>query len=165
MSPLTVAAYLAGLPPESRKELARVRSVIRKNLPAGYQEALVKGMIVYQVPLARYPDTYNGHPLWYVALAVTKGYSSLYLMNVYGTPALARRLAEGFQAAGKKLNMGKACIRFRTADDLALEVVGELVASTPLERFVEVAKAVRRRSPGAKRTPGRSASKRGVSAG
>ena len=140
-----VAEYLTQLPLECRKELERVRSVIRKHLPTGYEETLVKGMIVYEVPLRYYPDTYNGHPLWYAALGANKAYLSLHLMTIYGDAALARRRRDGFQAAGKKLDMGKACIRFRAANDLALDVVGEVVASTPLERFVEIAKAARRR--------------------
>lgn len=100
---------------------------------------------MYQVPLKRYADTYNGHPLWYVALASEKSHLSLHLMPVYGDKRLARRLADGFQAAGKKLDMGKACIRFKTADDLALDVVGQIVAAIPPERWVQIAQDARRR--------------------
>jgi hypothetical protein len=119
--------------------------VVRRNLPAGYEEALSGKLLVWQVPLEAYPDTYNGHPLWYTALASQKNYLSLYLMNAYGNPALARLLREGFKAAGKKLDMGKSCVRFRAADDLALDVVGEVVASTPMGRYITLAKSVRRK--------------------
>lgn len=148
MTPKTapaVAAYIAKLPAARRQELERVRSVVRKHLPAGYEETLARGMIVYEVPLAKYADTYNGHALWYAALAAEKNYLSLHLMTVYGSPALAQRLRDGFNAASKKLDMGKACIRFHTADELALDTIAEVVASTPLERFVAIAKAARRR--------------------
>jgi hypothetical protein len=140
-----VIDFLARLPDVRRKELQIVRSVLRKHLPAGYEETLTKGMIVYEVPLRRYADTYNGHPLWYAVLGSGKNYLTLYLMPVYGSPVLAGRLRDGFKAAGKKLDMGKACIRFRAADDLALDTVGEIVASTPLERFVSMVKAAQRR--------------------
>lgn len=140
-----VVAFLASLPTERRRDVERVREEIRRNLPAGYEEVISKQMLVYQVPLERYPDTYNGHPLWYVALASEKSYLSLHLMPVYGDARLAKKLADGFQAAGKKLKMGKACIRFKAADDLALDVVGQIVAAIPLERWVEFAQAVRRR--------------------
>jgi len=100
-------------------------------------------MLVYQVPLARYSDTYNGHPLWYVALASEKSYLSLHLMRIYGDPAMAKRLRDGFRAAGKKLDMGKACVRFKTADDLPLDVIADVVSSTPLERWVAIARAAR----------------------
>ena len=145
MTPKTVAIFLANLPADRRTEVERVRDVVRRHLPAGYEEACSKDMLVYQVPLARYPDTYNGRPLWYVAIGSEKAYLSLHLMRVCGDPTQAQRLEDGFRTAGKKLEMGKACIRFRTADDLALNVIGELVASTPMERWVEIARSARRR--------------------
>jgi uncharacterized protein DUF1801 len=141
----TVAAYLAQLPPARRTELERVRAVILRHLPPGYEETLTGGMIVYVVPLARCPDTYNGQPLWYAGLAAPKSSLSLYLMAVYGCDELEDKLRDGFAAAGKKLDLGKSCLRFQKADDLALDTVGKIVASTPLERFVARAQAARRR--------------------
>ena len=140
-----VAAHLAALPADRRREVERVRDVILRHLPDGYEEAVVRGLLVYQVPLARYPDTYNGHALWYVGLGSPKSYLSLHLMSVYADPGHARRLRDGFKAAGKQLDMGKSCIHFRRADDLPLDVIGELVGAVPLERWVAVAKAARRR--------------------
>jgi hypothetical protein len=140
-----VADFIAKLPAERRREIERVREEIRQHLPAGYEEVVSKNMLVYQVPLEQYSDTYNGHPLWYVALASEKSYLSLHLMPVYGDSGVAKRLADGFRAAGKRLDMGKACIHFRTADDLALDVVGQIVASIPPDRWVKIAQAARRR--------------------
>ena len=91
------------------------------------------------------PDTYNGHPLWYAALGSGKSYLSLHLMTVYAHEPLAERLRAGFKAAGKKLDMGKACIHFQTADDLALDTIGTIVASVPLEKYVAIAQAAWRR--------------------
>jgi len=147
----TVTEFLASLPAERRPEVERVRTVVRKHLPAGYEEVISKNMLVYQVPLARYADTYNGHPLWYAALASEKTCLSLHLMPVYGDKALARRLEDGFRRAGKKLDMGKACIHFRTGDDLALDVIGDIVASIPVDRWVEIAQAARRRPRASRR--------------
>jgi hypothetical protein len=140
-----VDAFLVGLPAERRAEVERVREVVKRNLPAGYEEVVSKNMLVYQVPLERYSDTYNGHPLWYIALASEKSYLSLHLMPVYGDNGLAERLADGFRAAGKRLDMGKACIHFRTADDLALDAIAEIVGTIPLDRWIEIAQAARRR--------------------
>jgi Domain of unknown function (DU1801) len=126
-------------------EVEWVRALICQHLPAGYQEAVGKRMLIYQVPLARYSDTYNGRPLWYVALASEKSYLSLHLMSIYGSPELTQRLKDGFRAAGKKLDMGKACIRFKAADELSLDVIGAIVAALSLERWVEIARAARRR--------------------
>jgi hypothetical protein len=141
----TVASFLASLPAERRPEVERVRDAVRRSLPAGYEEVISKNMLVYQVPLEHYADTYNGHPLMYVALASEKSYLSLHLMPIYGSTVLAERLAEGFRAAGKKLDMGKACIHFKKADDLALDVIGEIVATIPPDRWVQIAQAARRR--------------------
>ena len=132
----TVAAYLKELPPERRTVVAAVRGVIRRNLPPGYREGMNWGMICYEIPLARYPDTYNGQPLAYAALAAQKKYFALYLHGCYADPAQARRLRDGFRRAGKKVDMGKSCLRFRKLDDLPLDVIGEVVASTPVESLI-----------------------------
>ena len=144
-NPRTVASFLATLPPARATELSRVRDVILQYLPPGYEEVVQKDMLVYQVPLGDYPDTYNGQPLWYAALAAPKSYLTLHLMTVYGSPTLAKQVEDGFRAAGKKLNIGKACIRFQTADDLALDVIGRAVAAVPMDRWVDIAKAAKRR--------------------
>lgn len=138
-------SVFAKVPAERRRELDKVSAVIRRHLPAGYEEAVSGGCLVWQVPLAAYPDTYNGHPLWYAALAAQKNHLSLHLLCAYGDPALAQRLKDGFRAAGKRLDMGKACIRFKAADDLALDVVGDVVSRVPMARYVAAAKAVRRK--------------------
>jgi len=144
-SPSTVSAFVGSLPAQRRAEVEQVLRTVRRHLPAGYEEVVSKGMVVYQVPLERYPDTYNGHPLWYVCLASEKSYLSLHLMPVYGDKALATRLDEGFRAAGKKLRMGKACIHFDKADELALDVIGEIVAMISVDRWVQIAQTARRR--------------------
>jgi hypothetical protein len=140
-----ITEFLAAQSPERRRELSQVRDCIIRNLPRGYEESLVGKILAYQVPLAEYPDTYNGQPLWYVGLAAQKHYFSLYLMCAYGSPDLLRRLKDGFKAAGKKLDMGKSCIRFKSADDLPLDVIGELVASIPMKRWIAFARAARER--------------------
>ena len=83
-SATSVDEYLAELPPDRRAAISRVREIILKNLPDGYVEEMRWGMISYGVPLERFPDTYNGQPLMYAALASQKRYMSLYLTNVYG---------------------------------------------------------------------------------
>jgi Domain of unknown function (DU1801) len=132
----TVSAYLADLPPDRRKVLAAVRSVIRKNLPRGYRESMGYGMICYSVPLKRYPDTYNGQPLCYAALAAQKNYYALYLMSVYGDTRRSKAFRSAFGKAGKKLDMGKSCVRFKTLNDLPLDVISREIASTPVDAFI-----------------------------
>lgn len=94
------------------------------------------GMIGWYVPLETFPDTYNGQPLGLAALASQKQYMSLYLNNVYGDPEMEAGFREKYAASGKKLNMGKSCVRFRRLDDLALDVIGETIATTDLDGFL-----------------------------
>ena len=132
----TVAEYLDEQPDDRRKTLSTVRAVVRKHLPKGYRESMGYGMICYTVPIATYPDTYNGQPLCYAALAAQKQKCSLYLMNVYGDTATAKAFKEGFKKAGKKLDMGKSCVRFKTASDLPLDAIGQTIAATPMKEFI-----------------------------
>ena len=116
-----------------------------QNLPEGYEEAMRWGMICYEVPLAIYPKPYNGQPLSYAALAAQKNCYSLYLMSAYQDSGQERLLREGFARAGRKLDMGKSCVRFRGLEDLPLDVIGEAVAAHGPAEFVALHEAARRR--------------------
>jgi hypothetical protein len=142
----TPAGYLKSRPQGRRDAISAVRKTVQKNLPKGYEESMNFGMITWQVPLEVYPDTYNRQPLMYAALGSQKNHMAIYLCNVYGLPSLRAKLVAGFKAAGKKLDMGKACIRFRRLEDLSLEVIGRLVAATPMKAYVAFAKKIRARS-------------------
>jgi hypothetical protein len=142
----TVGEYIAGLPKEKADAVKAVRKVILAHLPNGYEETMSATGITYSIPLSRYPKTYNKQPLMYAALASRKNYCALYLMSAYGHAPHARALRDGFEAAGKKLDMGKSCIRFRSADDLELEVIGELIGSITPEKWIEVYEASRKRA-------------------
>ncbi len=141
----TVEEYFAELPVDRRAALAAVRQVILANLPDGYQEMMQFGMIGYVIPLERYPVTYNGQALQYAALSSQKNYMSLYLMNIYGDEAVERWFVEKYKASGKKLDMGKACVRFKSLQDLPIDLVGEAIALTPVARFIERYEASRKR--------------------
>ncbi len=139
----TVEEYLAELPPDRREAINAVRKVILDNLPTGYEEMMQFGMISYVIPLERYPVTYNKQPLQYAALASQKHYMSVYLMNVYGDPDSEQWFVEQYRASGKKLDMGKSCVRFKKLDDLPLDLIGRAVARTPVEAYIEVYEAAR----------------------
>jgi hypothetical protein len=132
----TVAAYLKELPAERRAVVSAVRDVVVKNLPKGYRESMAFGMITYDLPLERYRNTYNGQPLCYAALAAQKNHYSLYLMTAYGDPKQEKALKAAFGKAGKKLDMGKSCVRFKKLDDLPLEAIGKLIASVPPDAYI-----------------------------
>ena len=122
--------------------IAKVLAVVKKHLPKGYQEGMGYGMITYEVPLATYPDTANGQPLCYVGLAAQKNYNALYLM---ADEKQRKLLEEAFAKEGKKLDMGKSCLRFKSLDDLPLPAIGAVVASTPPDKVIAAAKAARKR--------------------
>ncbi len=136
----TVADWIAGLPENRRAVVNAVRDLVNRKLPKGYVETVSGGMLAWAVPVERYPDTYNGKPLLYAALGNTKQGLSLHLMSVYNEPKLARELREGFAKAGKRLDMGKACVRFRTLEDLHLPLIGRLLAAVPGAEFIRRAR-------------------------
>ena len=140
-----VEDYIAELPPERSEVVAAVRRVIRKHLPKGYVETMNWGMIAYEVPLSRYPDTYNGQPLMYLALAAQKNNYALYLTCVNSDKARESELRQAFLDAGKKQDMGKSCVHFRKIDDLPLPAIGRIIASTPVDAFIARYEASRRK--------------------
>lgn len=144
-SATTVEAYLAELPADRRAELEPVLAMVRKALPKGYAETMGWGMICWGIPLSVYPDTYNKQPLCYAALAAQKNYHTLYLMAVYADSAEERALREAFAAAGKKLDMGKCCVRFKRAADLDLPALKRAVASISPKQFIAMYEATRTR--------------------
>ena len=137
--------YLEGLPEDRREAVSAVRDVILERLPDGYAEEMRWGMISYEVPLAVAPDTYNGQPLMYAALASQKRHMAVYLSGVYADPGARRDFEEACRAAGKRMDMGKSCVRFRRLDDLPLDVVGDAVARYPVEAFIDLCRRARRR--------------------
>ena len=141
----TVQQYLDELPEERRAVVSAVRDIIVHHLPAGYQETMSWGMISYEIPLEQYRTTYNGQPLSYIALAAQKNYYALYLSGVYGDSEQERRLADAFRQAGKKLDMGKSCLRFRSLNDVPWEVIEHIVGSTSPEEYIAKYEAARQK--------------------
>ena len=139
----TVDAYLAELPSERRETATKLRALIRKHLPKGYAEAMTWGMPTYEVPLARYPDTYNKKPLAYVGFAAQKNKYSLYLMGVSEDSAQERKLRAAAAAMGVKLDMGKCCVRFGKLDQLPLDAIAGIVASMPVDDYIALHEAAR----------------------
>lgn len=134
----SVEEYLASLPEERREAVAAVRSAILANLPEGYEETMAYGMIAYVIPLSRYPNTYNGQPLGYAAIASQKNYVSVYLMGIYGDEGHAAWFRAEYEKRGKKLDMGKSCVRFKKMADIPLDLIGQAVARIPVEQYIEL---------------------------
>ena len=141
----TVDAYLAELPADRRAAIEAVRKVILANLDKDYEEGMTYGMIGYFVPHSVYPDGYHCDPkapLPYVNLASQKNHMSLYMMSIYGDSEHAKWFAEEWAKTGKKLDMGKSCIRFKRVEDLALDVIGKAIKRTPAKKYIAATKAI-----------------------
>jgi hypothetical protein len=134
-SATTVAEYLKELPLDRRKAISEVRKMIRANLPKGYKETMNWGMITYEIPLSRYPDTYNKKPLGYLALASQKNFMTLYLWGAYMDE---EKFKAEYRKTGKPLDMGKSCLHFKKVDDLALDFLAKNIASTPPEKLISL---------------------------
>ncbi|HEU4418515.1 MAG TPA: DUF1801 domain-containing protein, partial [Planctomycetota bacterium] len=139
----TVAEYLASLPADRREAITAVREVILKNLDKDYEETMQYGMISYAVSAGAFPADFPydpKHPLPFAALASQKEYMSVYLMGVYSDDGNehADWFRKSWAKAGKKLDMGKACVRFTRLEDVALDVLGEAIRRIPAKRYVEI---------------------------
>ena len=134
----TVEEYLAEQEPGRRESMETIRNLILEHLPPGFEEIMQFGMIGYVVPLERYPKTYNKQALQAFALASQKNYMSIYLMTVYGDTETAQWFEDEFRASGKKLNMGKCCVRFKKPDDLPLDLIGKAIAGISVDGFIEI---------------------------
>lgn len=139
----SIEQYLGELPDDRRAALEKVRATILKNLPDGIEESMNWGMITYEVPLSRYPETYNDQPLMLAALASQKRHMAVYLSGIYADEEAREKFEESYRATGKRLDVGASCVRFRKLDDLPLELIGEAVGKFPVEGFIEIYEAGR----------------------
>ena len=141
----TVAQYLAELPPERRAVVSSVRDFVNRHQPPGFVEGMAFGMIGWAIPLSRYPDTYNKQPLGNVGLAAQKNGYSLYLMGCYMDSAEDKALRAAYAKAGKKLDMGKSCLRFRDLEGLLLDAIAPVIANTSVDQFIARYEAAHRK--------------------
>ncbi len=153
----TAQKYLAELPPDRRAIIEAVRAVILKNLDPVFAEAMQYGMIAYVVPHSVYPPGYHCNPkdpLPFIGLASQKNYCSLYLGCAYG-PGREEKFRAAWAKTGKKLDMGKSCVRFKKVEDLALDVIAKVIRAETAKKFIayyeSVIKNTMRR--GAKKSP------------
>ena len=134
----TVDEYLEGHPPDRREVIEEVLAVIRENLPPGYEEGILWGMVCWYVPLDRYPNTYNGQPLGIASLAAQKRHYAVYL-SIYddGADELRQEFERRYRESGKRMDVGKSCVRFTKLEDLPLDVIAWAVSQTGVEEFIE----------------------------
>lgn len=139
----TVEDYLAELPADRFDAITEVRDAILTNLPEGLVEAMNWGMITYEVPLETFPDTYNKKPLMYAALASQKNHMAVYLSSIYGDPDLEEWFRSEYEATGKKMDIGKSCVRFKKLENLPVELIGEAISKVDLDAFLDMYRAAK----------------------
>ena len=135
-----VEEYLASLPEDRREAITAIRKVILKNLPKGYEEGIQWGMPSYFVPLSEYPSGYNcqpDQPLPFVGFASQKNHMAFYGFYIYMDDALKDRFIEDWKKTGKKLDMGKSCVRFKKLEDVPLKVIGDAVKRVPMKKYIK----------------------------
>ena len=146
----TVDDYLRELPPDRRAAIEAVRKVILKSLDKGFEEGMQYGMIGYYVPHRLFPAGYHcdpKQPLGFVCLGSQKNYMSVYLGPIYGDTKLRTWFEQAWAKAGKKLDAGKCCVRFKRVEDLALDVLGEAIRRVPLKAYLAAYEASRAEQP------------------
>ena len=136
----TVEQYLAELPEDRREALQAIRETILKNLPKGYEEGMQYGMIGYFVPHSVYPPGYHcdpKQPLPFASLASQKNYISIYLGCIYMIAEHQAWFREAWAKTGKKLDMGKSCVRCKKLEDVPLKLIGQAIQRVPVKEFIE----------------------------
>lgn len=132
----TVEDYLATLPDDRREALSAIRDTVNANLDDGFAEGMEYGMVTWGIPLERYPKTYNGKPLGVVSLASQKNHLALYLMCLYADGELEEWFRQQYVDRGMRLDMGKSCVRFKSLDEVPLDVLAELLRKVTPEQHI-----------------------------
>ena len=136
----SVKEYVEGLPEDRQVVIKKLQSLIKKNIPKGFEEQLSYGMIGYVVPHKIYPDGYHCDPklpLPFLALASQKNFIALYHMGVYVKPELHDWfVAEYPKHCKSKLDMGKSCIRFKKMEDIPYDLISELVTKMTVQDWI-----------------------------
>ena len=86
-------------------------------------------------------------PLPFAALASQKNYMSLYIMTTYAEGRDEQWFRKEWAKTGKKLDMGKCCIRFKRLEDLALDVIGDAIRRMPVKTHIERYEAIMKAKP------------------
>jgi uncharacterized protein YdhG (YjbR/CyaY superfamily) len=136
MTAKSVDSYIKALPADRRAAISAVRDTINANIADGFEEGILYGMPTWFIPLDKHPHTYNGQPLCLAGVASGKSGMSLHMMCIYGDEVLRTWFVDAFAASGKKLDMGKACVRFKRLDALPLDVLGEAIGKMTVASYI-----------------------------
>jgi len=137
----TPEEYIAQLPEERKIVIEKLRSIIKKNLPKGFEETMSYGIIGYVVPHSIYPDGYHCNtslPLPFLNIASQKNFIAIYHMGIYANINLLNWFTEEYpKHVKRKLDMGKSCIRFKKMDEIPYDLLGELFAKMTVNDWIK----------------------------
>ena len=154
---------MAALPEDRLEAITAIREVILKNLHKGYEEGMQWGMPSYFVPLSAYPAGYNCQPdqaLPFVGFASQKNHMAIYGFCIYMDEELKNRFVADWKKTGKKLDMGKSCVRFKKLEDVPLKVIGDAVKRVPMKKYIKQYEKQLQQSSAGKKTAKKKASKK-----
>ena len=134
--------YISELPDERKEPMTKLREVIRKNLPKGFEETMSYGMIGYVIPHEIYPDGYHCDPklpLPFTNIASQKNFIALYHMGIYANPALMKWFTSEYpKHSSAKLDMGKSCIRFKKPEHIPYKLIGDLMKKITPKDWIRI---------------------------
>ena len=132
--------YIESIPEERKKTFSDIRNTILSNLPEGFEETMIYGMIGYVVPKSIYPAGYHCNskdPLPFMQIANQKNFIALYHMGIYADEQLLNWFTKAYSEVCKsKLDMGKSCIRFKKLDDIPYKLIGELMKKMSVKQWI-----------------------------
>ncbi len=138
----SVDQYVENVPENYLDAIQKLREIVKNNIPVGFEEMINYGMIGFVVPHKLYPNGYHCDtklPLPFINIAAQKNFISFYHMGIYAVPSLLEWFVEEYAMANtQKLDMGKSCIRFKKAEYIPYELIGELVKKMTVENWIEV---------------------------
>lgn len=136
----TIDAYIESLPRERKIIIEKLRTIIKKNIPEGFEEVMSYNMIGYVVPHSLYAPGYHCDPklpLPFINLASQKNYISFYHLGMYANEQLLDWFTDAYKEACKyKLDMGKSCVRFKIMDDIPYDLIGCLVSKIKVDDWI-----------------------------
>ncbi len=141
----TPEEYVEQLPEDRKQAVQKIRAVIKKNLPKGFEEGINYKMLGFYVPHSKFPEGYHCDPklpLPFINLASQKNSVNLYHMGIYAKKELLDWFVKEYTKYCKyKLDMGKSCIRFKKMDDIPFDLIGELASKMTVNEWINTYKS------------------------
>jgi uncharacterized protein YdhG (YjbR/CyaY superfamily) len=136
----TIAEYVKQIPEDRQQVFEKLLSILRENLPHGFEECLSYGMPAFSVPHSLYPQGYHVSPqvaLPFISIASQKNFIAFYHMGLYATPELNSWWQEEYpKYSSRKLDIGKSCVRLKKMDDIPFELIQELAQKVSPEEWI-----------------------------